>query len=299
MKDGSHGKKDSGEAGDAFLSEWAEEKEGHEGFLGHLEEMFIDNEQDLLANSAKFLGLRKLVINLEEKQYTKETRAILSEFLSNQVTLNELVLALPKNKLGDEGLEVVCGGLEKLREMSLCYFDFRKNKVSDRGVAILGKGLPEKERLVQCGLNLSDNNITKGGCKEISEWFGQLRNVTSLALNLGGNKIGNEGVEALVTGFGKLVSLDTLVVFLHQNDIEGKESVETLFNGLKKITGLKKLKVDFSGNLLEDQDIEPIINFIKESQIDIEIELKDNCVSEEMRNQVEREMNREDVRIVF
>jgi len=301
-KDGSHGKKDSGEAGEAFLSEWAEEREGgHEGFLGNLvEEMFIDNEKDLLAHSMKFLGLRKLVINLEEKQYSKETSGVLSEFLSNQVTLNELVLALPKNKLGDEGLEMICGGLEKLKEMSLCYFDLRKNKISDRGVNILGRGLPEKERLVQCGLNLSDNNITKDGCKEISEWFGQLGNVTSLALNLGGNKIGNEGVEALVNGMEKLTSLDAFVVFLHQNDIEGKESVEMLFKGLKEIKGLKKLKVDLSGNLLGDEDIEPMIEYLRECEIDVEIELKDNCVSEEKRNEIEKEiLNKEDVKVVF
>jgi len=300
-KDGSHGKKDSAETNEVFLSEWAEEREGG-GVLDNLEEMFIDNEKELVSNSAKFIALRKLVINLEEKQYNKETSNILSEFLSHQVSLNELVLALPKNKLGDEGLEVITQGLSKLKDMTLCYFDLRKNKITDRGVKILGQGLPEKEQLVQFGLNLSDNNISKDGCREISERFGSLAKVSSLALNLGGNKIGNEGVEALVSGLGKLESLDTFVVFLHQNDIEGKESISALFEGMKEIKNLRKLKVDLSGNLLGDEDIEPMLSFIKENcqHIDVEIELKDNCISEEKRIQVEKEfVNSDDIKIVF
>jgi len=299
-KDGSHGKKDSGDANEVFLSEWAEEREGGD-VLENMEEMFIDSQKQLVLNTAKFFALRKLVINLEEKQYNKETSNALSEFLSHQASLNELVLALPKNKLGDEGLEMISQGLNKLKEMSLCYFDLRKNKISDHGVKILGQGLPDKERLVQCGINLSDNNITKIGCKEISEWFEKLLKVSSLALNLGANKIGNEGVEALVSNLGKLENLETFVVFLHQNDIEGKESVSALFKGIKEIKGLKKLKVDLSGNLLGDEDVEPMLSFIKENhqQIDIEIELKDNCISEEKQHEVEKEIINCESKIVF
>jgi len=292
-KEGSNGKKDSREVSLNDLEEEKEEKDERS------DEMFIENEKEL--HHAKFVTLTKLVINLEEKQYTNDTSILLSEVLGCQTSLNELVLALPKAKIGDEGLEVICNGLNKAREITLCFLDLRKNKITDNGLYKLTKGLPEKSRFEQCGLNFSDNRITEEGCKEIVSWFGDLENVESFALNLGGNKIGNKGVEIIAKELGKLKKLESFIIFLHLNEIEGKEGISALLNELKKMKKIKRLKIDLSGNLLGDEDMEAVLEFIKEIEdVELAIDLKDNCVTQERKKDFGFILNlKENVRIGF
>ena len=145
----------------------------------------------------------------------------------------------------------------------------------------------DKEKLVQLGLNLSDNRISDNGCKEVVSWFEDLKDVKSLALNLGGNKITNQGLVEIGQNLKEMKVLECLVIFLHANEIEGDEGIRALFKGLRRIMSLRKLKIDLSSNLLEDEEIEEILSFINEDHIEeITIELKDNCMSEEGRGRI-------------
>ena len=268
----------------AFIKALEEEKEG-ETKLFELEEMLIESEKDISA--AKDYKLKKLVVNSNEKPYSNETCIMLRDLLVNQALLNDLILALPKSKLGNEGLSLICDGIEKNSELCLCYIDFRKNRILDNGLKKLGRCLSNKPNMMQLGINLSDNQITRKGCIEIESWFEALRSLKSLAINLGGNKIGSDGITLIGNGIVKLEQMESLVLMLYTNEIEGPQGILSLFQGLNRIHTLKRLKIDLSSNLLEDDDLAVMVEFIKRSVIDeVVIELKDNCISEEARSRI-------------
>jgi len=254
-----------------------------------VDEMVISYEEDLLKPISPCI--KKLIIRLGGQPQHQDISKVIADFLFQQKSLQELVLTLPNMSLGDQGIVTIAQSIATLDELKVLFIELRKNKIGSQGVQALGAMFKNKKHLVQLGIDLAGNSLNKDLCKELAMAFEGLEGLKSLALNIGANQIQSDGLDEISRLVSRPKLLENLVLFLYSNEIENAKSINLLTESIDGLENLKSFSIDLSDNLIGDEAAKDILNFLKESSVKgISVELLNNCMSENTRIKMEKEI---------
>jgi hypothetical protein len=145
------------------------------------------------------------------------------------------LLDLSWNSLGDEGIIILCQGLDaspKLKKLLLCW-----NDVGDRGARAIA-GLLENNITLQ-ELVLQHNRIGPLGAGAIAESLET--NVSLTKLSVGGNRIGDDGASR----FAHMLIINATLQALSIGSYFGKAGLDALVASLPDMRGLKSIEFEY------------------------------------------------------
>lgn len=254
-----------------------------------IDDLIINDESELLKPISPMI--RRLVVRLKGHSQNGDVAQLLADFLSKQKNLQELVLTLPNMSLGEKGIISIVKSLTDAENLRVLFIELRKDKVTSEAIKELGIMLKNKTQLVQLGIDLASNSLTVSMCKELAVALKDLNKIKFFALNVGANQIKNEGLKEITQLLGELKMLENLVLYLYSNEIENREEINMLVNSLNKLENLKTLSLDLSDNLIGDEGAKAIETFLKASSLkQVSLELMNNCMSENTRGRIVKEI---------
>ncbi|KAL4471148.1 hypothetical protein ABPG72_019090 [Tetrahymena utriculariae] len=252
------------------------------------------------------LNLTNLNLQLKANNFQSEGASNLAQQITKCSQIKFLTLFIQSNDISDEGALKIGQAISQLKQLEQIYLNMKYSNVGDIGVSKIVQGLQECKKLAEIEINLLSYRISNKGVSQIAEFISNSQDLKNLKIDLRWNNIDVESEYSIFREISKSKSLKKVSLYLFQKNSDAyniqqlnlgilkfvtQESlqiskqienlgVSKITQGLLSFKNLKKLKLIFNQNEIDDQCFQQFsISLQKLFYInDLQLKLKSNKI---------------------
>ncbi|KAL4478362.1 hypothetical protein ABPG74_006597 [Tetrahymena malaccensis] len=195
-------------------------------------------------------------------QYTVQVINSLADKLGKCLNLTTLIINLV-GKLFNQGTSNLQLLFQKCSNLQILSLDLRTNQIKSDHITDRGFGLSQCQNLRRLTIDLTFNQIGGKGMQKIGQDLEKCVNLTDLVLILSGNNINDEGIFNFCSCIENCSQLTKLNIFLGEavfldakfRNFITNQGLLNIGGSLVKLSNLVTLKLDFSGNCIDDEGL--------------------------------------------